>query len=82
MRRVYSWHRGVKNLLLIRLPILDISRLIKGKFNINFLRSIMILISSLEKIRGTQGIKGVCLHMKAVSLYSIKFLVKDPSVLN
>jgi hypothetical protein len=82
MRRVYSWHRGVKNLLLIRLPILNISRLIKGKFNINFLRSIMILISSLEKIRKTQGIKGACLHMKAISLYSIKFLVKDPSILD
>jgi hypothetical protein len=68
--------------LLIRLPILNISRLIIGKFDINFLRIIMILISSLEKIRKTQGIKGTCLLMKALTLYSITFVVKDPSILN
>lgn len=78
MKTIYAWQRGVKNLYNIRQPILRIGRLLLAKYSKGVIRAIMVLLLRLEKIREKQGLRGVCLYLKACSILVIKFIAKDP----
>lgn len=77
MKKIYTWQRGVKNLFLIRGSLLRVCRLIKAKYSREFVRSVIVLIWNIEKIRKIQGLKGVCLYLKASTIYIFKYSCKD-----
>jgi hypothetical protein len=82
LKTIYSWHRGVQNLFLIRHPLLCIGRLIKAKYTKGFVRGLVVLIYRIENLRKKQGLRGVCLYLKACSILVIKFATSDPSPRN
>lgn len=79
MKKIYAWQRGVKNLYRIRGPILKIGRLILAKYTKGHVRSMMVLLFRLELLRKKQGLRGVCLYLKACSILVIKVISKDPN---
>jgi len=79
MKKIYSWQRGVKNLFLLRDPLLRVGLLIKKRYSKSYISSIMVLLLRLNNLNKRAGIRYTCLYMKACSLYIIKFVVKDPN---